>query len=238
VTSLVRRVSIAALGATVACNAILDIEPATLDTGERSAALTCDYPQDDPVTSCPVEPACESCLETEAPGITGNCISAPAAGATKSCRAALVEYRLCIGDDCTDQNGQCADCVSGSAMADQLREAVRACPACRTSAIALVCEAYCACMPEKCPVDAPADCFATCMALSPYKQYCRWQHCERATMPDSPHCTHAIGGEGACNEDGAPGAICEGIWDGLGCEEDKPEECCSGSCRGGICSPN
>lgn len=226
---------------TFACNGVLGIETATLDPVEETSAPICSYPQDDPTRSC--IPAgsdpCEACLEREAPGITSSCITTPAAGQAKSCRAALVEYRLCIGDDCTDQNGDCAGCLSGSPLATELSAAVRACPECRTSSIATLCEAYCACMSEKCSSSAPADCYGTCMVLDPYKQYCRWQHCERAPSPASPHCSHAIGGEGACNEASInPDDLCDGVWNGLGCDEANPDECCSKTCRGGICTPN
>src|SRR5262245_3484066 len=168
-TSLARRIACAALavalGSSVACNAILDIEEATLDPGEQTQALTCEYPQDDPNIECATSDACEMCLEEQASGATVNCINALAAATPKSCRAALVEYRLCLGDNCTDENGTCANCLSGDPIANQLAAAVRACPACRTAPIATMCESYCACMKEKCA--EPAMCESTCMALMP-----------------------------------------------------------------------
>jgi hypothetical protein len=235
--SLVRRIAFAAfavaLGATVACNAVLGIEEAKLDPGEQTQALTCEYPQDDPNMECPIKGECESCLESEAPGATANCINAPAGGTPKSCRAALVEYRLCLGDNCSDENGNCAGCLSGDDYANQLGAAVRACPACRTSPIATMCESYCACMREKCA--APAMCEDTCGMLSPYEQYCRWQHCERAADSASFHCGHAIGMGGFCTDTEGPVTRCEKVWDGLGC--DDPNECCN-VCRDGVCAPN
>jgi hypothetical protein len=228
----------AGVGVTFACNGVLGIEPAELDPGEETGVLTCNYEQDDPTRSCLTGTACETCLEREAPGVTAACITASAEGLAKSCRAALVEYRLCIGDNCADENGKCAGCLSGSPLANQLAAAVRACPDCQTSSIAETCEVYCACMGEKCPTTPLTSCYQTCQELAPYKQYCRWQHCERATDAASPHCSHAIGGEGACNEESVPGGVCNGIWDGLGCDPNNPDECCHKTCREGICTPN
>jgi hypothetical protein len=229
--------------ALTACNSILGIEEAALDPGQETSALTCAYPIDDPTALCqlPASDPCEECVEREAPGVTSNCITAPTAGQTKSCRAALVEYRLCIGDDCRDENGNCATCLGGTPVADELGRAVQNCSACRQSRISSLCESYCACMSEKCGTTSTGTmgCLTDCENLSEYKRYCRWQHCERATDPSSPHCGHAIGGQGACNDDAAdPAGLCEGIWNGLGCDESQPEKCCSGICRGGICTQN
>jgi hypothetical protein len=233
--------SVVLLGAIAACNGVLGIEEAALDqeSGDSTLGATCTLPQDDPTAECvlSVGDPCEDCLGRRAAGLTSRCLTTPAAvGDLKSCREALVDYRLCIGDNCQDENGNCAACLTGSSLARELGLNVKECPECRQSGIASLCEEYCACMGEKCRTKQPADCETACVTnLTPYQRYCRWQHCERATEETSRHCGHAVGAEGACAEDAAdPAGVCDGVWTGLGCDDSN--ECCSQVCSGGICT--
>jgi hypothetical protein len=229
------------LGAAVACNGVLGIEEAALETTSTGGVM-CTLLQEDPSVECTTaNDPCEECLARGSATLTGACLTEPAQpGQLKTCRQALVDYRLCIGNDCTDEDGSCATCLTGSSLAAQLANQVRACPECRRSGLRSLCEEYCSCMGAKCSTKRPVDCEAACNALTPYQRYCRWYHCEAAESETSRHCNHAVGGEEACSDaQPDPNDVCDdGISGGLACDEDKPLECCSGVCDNGICARN
>jgi hypothetical protein len=230
--------------ALVACNAVLGIDEATLDEVGEEKGAACTMPLEDPTAECGLstDDPCEVCLARQNASLIANCLTAERGpGELKSCREELVDYRLCVGDNCSDENGDCVGCLGGSALGREVAQNVEACPVCRqTGRLNSFCEAYCACMADKCPTAMlPSDCETACNALPVYSRYCRWTHCEAATSPSSNHCKHAVGVDEAglpvvCNDDAAPGTVCDLTWDGLAC--DQGEECCSDVCSGGRCA--
>lgn len=235
-----------ALLALGACNAVLGIEEAELDEVGQEKAAICNTPLDDPTAECGVaaNDPCDECLARQNPSLIANCLTAErGAGELKTCREELVDYRLCVGDNCADENGDCLGCLGGSQLSREVASNVAACPDCRrTGRLNSFCEAYCACMADKCPdTMLTQSCEAECEALPVYSRYCRWHHCEAATSPTSFHCKHAVGKDDVgldvvCNDGAAPGTVCDLTWDGLAC--DVGEECCSGVCSGGRCVPS
>jgi hypothetical protein len=229
--------------ALAACNAVLGIEEAELDDVGQEKAAACSMPLEDPTAECGVAAGdpCDECLARQNASLIATCLTAERGpGELKTCREELVDYRLCVGDNCADENGDCGGCLGGSALGREVARNVAACPDCRrTGRLNSFCEAYCACMAAKCGgAMLPDQCETVCEALPVYSRYCRWHHCEAATSPSSDHCKHAVGKDEVgldtvCNDSAAPGTVCDRTWDGLAC--DDHEECCSGVCIGGRC---
>jgi hypothetical protein len=220
-----------------ACNGVLGIEQATLDdtaTGDELA--TCERTaRADPDLECiPATSACEDCLASScSAGLVTECVG------DARCRQTLVNYRLCIWEDCRDEGGDCGGCVGGSPLADELGRCIRGCSAeCDGSGIASLCEIYCKCMEQNCGPDWVSSCEADCMARPTWKTHCWWEHCERATSPSSQHCGHATTRDDACGTKRGPAEVCDYPlkWDSSPCDDGA--ECCSTVCNAaGICIP-
>ncbi len=195
------------LNAVAGCNSVLGIEPAEL--GETSEPLSCNWLPTSINNDCPTcdEYCAKDCKVEE-------CLNDP------ECRNGFWEYRKCVGDGCTDSDGQCGGCISKNARGAQVAKCLKGCGNCDVAGAASLCQGYCACMHAQCSDNEPnaggeGGCLTACMrgisglvlplpdpkvsalwqtAPASWQIGCFWKHCETALHPnDDFHCNHAIG---------------------------------------------
>jgi hypothetical protein len=238
---------LASFRAVVACNAVLGIEPAELDETVNEPA-ECDWPQLDPSQEC-FSNTCEAAAS-----------ACPVDGCLKNadCRRNLRDFRKCAGDSCEAKADRCEGCVADNAQARTLAKCLEPLN-CGLSDAYSLCESYCECMEQKCPVDQPggaSSCLATCAAGNPaleapfnaplpaWQAYCFWDHCERVSV-DSPndgfHCHHAVGIGSNCKvpsvaDPNAPVCMHPQGYGNAPCDND--DDCCA-TCdeARGVCEP-
>lgn len=224
------------------CTSVLGMERAELDTdagsgnGGTAGTGSALPPTVYPISACDVPaPDCPSCLNGSGNELT-RCL------ASKTCRKALYDYRSCTGNHCTEFNAACADRYLGQGdddarVLDTLLTDTCA-DQCLGTAVASMCELYCACMGQNCP-GRLSDCMAQCAAVGDLDNvYCRWMHCEFATPENPQHCQHAVGEMGFCPRTSSrPDSTCTNrVHSGFPCT--APADCCSGTCGGapsGVC---
>lgn len=222
------------------CNAVLGIEPAELD--DTVGLSQCHWPPADPTIDCH-DDACEACADTcDVEGCFGDL----------ECRKKLRDYRKCVGDSCDDKKSQCRGCLSDNAKAAALLSCMdQKCPSCGPAQSATLCESYCSCMDQKCREDEIGGSYATCLQacssdpskFGDWQTFCRWDHCERAKVPnDKFHCHHAadLSASSSCMTPpmvDETTATCKYplIYSGAACNGST--ECCSKSCNPdrGVC---
>jgi|GEM_PF-2959648 len=230
------------------CNAVLGI-----DEAHRAAESTLKQFDADknPATSA-VPQFAEKC---EKP--TDDCAECQAANdcadsskmeclADSKCRFALDAYRTCLGNPCSDGNGECLTALAkleGSSLAGlhYVGCVNRTCPeVCEGSPLISPCEEYCGCMVVNCTDEVKAfgtdfnECVTSCNAVAPAAILCRWTHCEMAPHQiNAGHCRHALG-DGRCAAQTATQPACtERSQNDFICE--KSTDCCSNFCNHGFC---
>jgi hypothetical protein len=221
------------------CTSVLGMERAELDSdggsgtgggGTGNVLPPIVYP----ISACDEPlPECASCLNGRGNALDECLLS-------KTCRKALYDYRSCTADRCGSFNGECAQkYLAGSgaeanAVAGLLTDSCF--DACLGTAVAPMCQLYCACMGQNCP-GRLSDCMADCTAQASLDNvYCRWMHCEFATPDNLQHCEHATGRLGFCPRPSAGNQCDHLVYSGFPCAADA--ECCSGTCGGapsGVC---
>jgi hypothetical protein len=200
--------SVALLAASLGCNSILGIEAASLDTrdagSDASGAATIDStvaPEADPGCSLLAKDPCNTCVAEHCCTEYDACVSSPA------CKAGLVKYAFCLGNNFTNDAGTSCDedflsipgeestnlalCVFMSSCQD----------VCQDQTIGDLCFTYCNCMDDVCPEFAfdPGTCAEACDQFDANNLVCRPYHCNLATqnrLDDAKrtlHCGHASG---------------------------------------------
>lgn len=224
------------------CNAVLGIEEAH-DRGSLMSTIK----QAVPLKSCDA-PRGECAADLAKGNAFANCLT------THDCRAALNDYRECLGSSCN--HAGCLDAMKGG-PADSVANWVKveSATCVDNSSLAGICDLYCACMEQPLPsgsscaaFDGPdlpwaplsgdslanrVACKSHCMTLDLTSAHCRWSHCELANNGESAsHCQHAVN-EVNCPvkpkiecTDRRPG--------GWGCQMD--EQCCSAACNNNFCA--
>jgi hypothetical protein len=227
------------------CTAVLGIHKAELDdggtpgggsTGTSSSATGGNYTPP-PVCTTPAE-SCSACLQTNCPGPANACL------ADHDCRKSLEAYATCLGQDCTDQAGDCAEMIKAPDMGIDLGLCIvgdQCKSKCSPGRPVSRCELFCSCMQHLCNNDFKSGLgndIATCVSMcepswTDRDVNCRWNHCEFA-MVDPVHCSHAMFAPDKCNEvpvDKRSKPCFDGFETGYPCQFDK--QCCSKSCVGG-----
>jgi len=201
------------------CNAVLGIEQAELDTTTSQQPLTCSWPPPDPTVACPV--GCDDDCQTHC--------NVPACLGNKDCRTAIKDSLKCAGNACIDTNGKCDGCVARNSAAVQVAECLKRDRRLPITAAASLCDAYCACMHDRCPADEPNTADNACQDICekglanptpdadpfgfwgrgtaplPAEIFCLWSHCEMAPrVDDGFHCLHAVGKDAASKCPGTP----------------------------------
>jgi hypothetical protein len=217
-----------AAAAAASCNAVLGIEEARLD--QTSEAATCALPRARPVDRCEFTTNCDRCVNERCEeGEVQACVEDPA------CRKALTNHRICIQDDCRDEDGTCGECLGEVPKASCLADCAQACTG---GELVSLCELFCACMAANCPNHHASDCLETCRNTPDWELECVLTHCERAEDPGADHCLHATHELRQCPEtppDPEAMASCEAPLGLIGYGCGQHGDCCSGFCRDGSC---
>ncbi len=229
-----------ALYALTACNAVLGIEKAELDTTTTTTQAVCSAGQGVSLATCtPTATAVQTCEECQKRECLSNTQLADCPN-NSACRTALASYRSCQQSDCTDPTGDCALCLTESSGASCLSRCEQEC---RTVEVMAWCKSYCSCMGTNCAGASYAvgdggvqDCMSFCEGQSLWRLNCLLTHCELAPI-DTIHCDHANDVQKTC-PDMPPNAAVDcpktKSLTGYGCRVGT--DCCSGYCRHGQCS--
>jgi hypothetical protein len=182
---------------------------------------------------------CSACLKT-------NCtVSMTACLGDSECRRSLDAYGKCLTASCVDTGNRCAE--GNISNQDIALCTIQKCSSeCGAGRLVSRCELYCACMKSSCGTDFGASlggtdekCLTACLALRTERDVdCRWSHCEYAALPNgaSTHCPHAIAvPDDVCNVGitTKPTTCLTKKETGFPCQ--VPSECCTQSCRVGVC---
>jgi hypothetical protein len=217
----------ALLGGLGGCNAVLGIEEAQVDN--TVGALSCQLPDERPIDRCESTLECETCLRSCRAGEIRECIDA------EDCRKGLVDHRVCVRDDCQDEDGRCTTCLAAKTGPGCLADCA---PECAGGEIVSLVELFCTCMDTKCAgtLGGPVGECRTLHADTPdWELECLISHCELADT-GAIHCQHS--GEGAgrqCRTMVQVPDDCDASkgLEGYGCERNT--DCCSTFCDDHVC---
>ena len=203
------------LATSLGCNSILGIDAASLldtsDGGLDSAVAVRPTPTardrfERPLPRrrlalCTRKDPCNACVAQNCCTEFDACIANP------TCKAGLVKYAFCLGNNFTSDAGvSCDEDFLSSAGAESASLAQCAfidhCQsACKDQTIGDLCFTYCNCMDDVCPAFTfdGGTCADICSKFDPNQLVCRPYHCNLATQnrTDEPkrllHCGHASG---------------------------------------------
>jgi hypothetical protein len=204
---------VALLATSLGCNSILGIDAAKLDPSDGGSDSAMATPDANPPTTdsnAPSEAAacslhakdpCNACVAQNC------CTEFDACIASATCKAGLVKYAFCLGNNFTsDAGASCDEDFLSSAGAESASLAQCAfmdhCQsACKDQTIGDLCFTYCNCMDDVCPAFTfdGGTCADICSKFDPNQLVCRPYHCNLATQNrlDEPkrllHCGHASG---------------------------------------------